>query len=336
MNSNPGHRHHLKGRQEGIYYTSRHTELHVLDLLLEEVVGIKRTGHCLDIVAYDVVINSKTFHQSDLGWEGVYVEPIAEFAAKCANRHQNNQVIIEQVAIGTHDHTGIIYKDGLASTLQKEQKDFQEAVASRHDELNFQFRKEKVSIWSWDTLYKKHLQNRSFDLFVMDVEGSEMNVLQQIDFSAFRPAIIICEIFRQQWDFVSEQMIIAGKQVEQTLKNQGYYPWLIDAHNTAFVPDRPTATLLNQGTPIELMRPVARQHHELGEVEEALHVMLEIEGRNKADISDLSFIADLYARLQQFDKAYDYQSKVVKESHEKLDQRKLVMLEKALKQQKGL
>ena len=308
----------------------------MLDLLLEEVVGIKQTGQFLEIGAYDGETNSKTCHLADLGWEGVYVEPIAEFAAKCANRHQNNQVVIEQVAIGTHNHTGIIYKDGLASTLQPEQKDFQVAAASHHDKLNFHFQEEKVSIWSWDSLCEKHLQSRPFDLFVIDVEGSEMDILQQIDFSAFRPAIIICEIFRQQWDFVSEQMIKAGIQVEQMLSTQGYYPWVIDAHNTAFVADLPTSTLLHQGTPIELLHSVASQHHALGEMEETLHLMLEIESRNEVSISDLSFMADLYAKLRQFDKAYDYQSKVVEGRHEKLDQLKLEMLEKAMKQQKGL
>ena len=47
-------------------------------------------------------------------------------------------------------------------------------------------------------------------------------------------------------------------------------------------------------------------------------------------------MADLYAKLRQFDTAYDYQSKVVEGRHEKLDHLKLEMLEKAMKQEKGL
>jgi FkbM family methyltransferase len=219
-----------------LYSTEHFTEVHHLDWILEEFVGEKRNGSFLEIGAYDGHTNSKTAHLADLGWFGIYVEPAAEFASQCKKRHSKNNVDILQVAIGPWDESGILFKGGLASTVKKSQKDFQKA-ATDLGKTHLQFTEERISIWSWDTLFRKYIANHVFDLFVIDAEGSEVDILKQIDFEAFKPKVIICEIFRTRWGHVSDEMIEQGFQAQEILKNHDYLPLIVDHHNTVFIAD---------------------------------------------------------------------------------------------------
>lgn len=220
-----------------IYHTTQHTEFTSLDLFLEEIIGLKTDGYFIEIGAFDGQTNSKTAKLADIGWSGLYVEPIAEYAQQCQQRHVNNKVKVMQAAIGDADEKRIMFKSGLPSTLVASNKDHLEAYANQRS-FSFQFKEELVEVLSWQSL-EKHFTSLSPDLFVLDAEGYDLKILESIDFSRFQPKIICTEVFPETTEFMHPDVLSEGKQVTSLLQKAGYHIWLTEAHNILFVKGRP-------------------------------------------------------------------------------------------------
>ena len=79
-------------KNHNIFFNTNFTEISCLDALLEEVLGLTTNATFLETGAYDGITNSKTDHLANIGWQGIYVEPIKEHADKCAALHAENNV----------------------------------------------------------------------------------------------------------------------------------------------------------------------------------------------------------------------------------------------------
>ena len=101
-----------------IYSTTKYTEFTHLDLFYEEILGINANGSFIEIGAFDGETNSKTAHLADIGWRGIYIEPIKEYRDKCANRHKDNNVNVLPFAISDKNEIVNMHKGGLPSTLK--------------------------------------------------------------------------------------------------------------------------------------------------------------------------------------------------------------------------
>src|SRR5947209_8265810 len=79
--------------------------------------GYKTNGTFVEVGAYDGESISNTVFLADIGWEGVYVEPIPEHARQAEIRHAGNDVKVFTVAAG--DDEGIVeimVSDALSSS----------------------------------------------------------------------------------------------------------------------------------------------------------------------------------------------------------------------------
>lgn len=216
-----------------IYHTSNFTEIKCLDVLLEEVLGIITNGSFLEIGAYDGITNSKTHQLANIGWEGVYVEPIEEYAGICKKNHSRNNVQVVCAAITDKDQKQTIYKGKLASTLLEDNKKAISASSSKKGG-KFTFTTEEVKTFSWDSFLQK-FSIKVPEILVIDAEGYDYKIIKQIDFNQFRPAIIFAEIFSANSSFMSKKAIDEGELIKQKLLNSGYHIWIIEQHNTVFV-----------------------------------------------------------------------------------------------------
>ncbi|MFZ9847282.1 MAG: FkbM family methyltransferase [Flavobacteriales bacterium] len=216
-----------------IYFTTNFTEISCLDVLLEEVLGLTTNGTFLEIGAYDGITNSKTHHLANIGWQGIYVEPIKEYADKCAAIHSNNKVKVICAAISDEDKTETIFKSKLSSTLLAENKnamtDYRNSFGKSHH-----FTEEEVLVYSWNTFIEK-FKVEVPNILIVDAEGCDWKIINSIDYTHFRPQIIFTEIFTPNYKFISEKVVEEGEKIKEKLLLNNYHIWVVENNNMVFV-----------------------------------------------------------------------------------------------------
>lgn len=194
-------------------------------------------------------------------WHGILVEPLGDvFTALRENYAGSSGLIFENVAITEADETRMISRvpldrvgrDGVpgwaygASTLMPEKTRFAKANSPTdlHAALTQAKVEESVTCLNLNSLLARHQVER-IDLLLLDTEGYDAKILNQLDFSRFKPSLI-----NMEWQWLTED---ERRQVTEMLRHQGYSlygvgPDLLAALTSieALVtsPDPPTAATL--------------------------------------------------------------------------------------------
>jgi len=204
--------------------------------------GYNSSGFFIEVGAYDGETVSNTSGLADIGWEGIYIEPSHEFYLKCCERHKDNDVIIQNCAIGIDEGIKTLYTsvdssagihDGLLTTLDS---NFVEYVSTLQ---NYGYPSYNVNS-CFQTPLSKILQkfkvNKNFDLLVVDVEGMEDEVFSSFDLNYYKPKMIIAELIDINYNFYSEEnMIKKASEVRIDILNTGYDEIYADECNTIFI-----------------------------------------------------------------------------------------------------
>ncbi len=155
------------------------------DVILWRALKLIENGFYVDVGANDPIIDSVTHAFYLKGWRGINIEPVA------AHYHDLQSVRPEdinlQIAISDHDGSLAFYETetrGLSS-------------ASPH--IANQYKKDGIQISSYEVLtttltkvFDEHAPKQIHFLKV-DVEGFEEQVLKGLDFTQYRPWILIVE-----------------------------------------------------------------------------------------------------------------------------------------------
>ena len=86
-----------------------------------------------------------------------------------------------------------------------------------------------------DEIIRAHFADRAPEIMNIDVEGMEMSILRMIDFEAFRPLIIICEMI----DY--HNTLTVGEKNEEILdfmRRAGYEEFAFTGINSIFIDQR--------------------------------------------------------------------------------------------------
>jgi len=188
-------------KQDGLnvaqFFYSVAPDCQVRDLpqLYEIVFGRKTDGTFVEFGAFDGQFVSNTCGLADMGWRGVYIEPIPEFAEKCRSRHSKNpRVSVVQCAVGPENIPSITLTLGGALTTADsttldvfKKTDWSKASFAESKTVNVAQR-----LLS-DILEEQHI-NPGFDLLVVDIEGFEWEALRNFNLSAWKPKMVIIEL----------------------------------------------------------------------------------------------------------------------------------------------
>jgi len=154
-----------------------------------ERFGYRRHGTFVEIGAYDGDSYSNTCGLADLGWRGVYVEPVEHYYEKCRKRHaKNNRVTVLNLAVGDSTGEVTIHVNGPLSTISE--------VALENFKRMKWWKGNKtatVPMITLNDLLSVHILPR-FDLLVIDVEGYEWEVLKGFDIARWSPKMVIVEL----------------------------------------------------------------------------------------------------------------------------------------------
>lgn len=190
-----------------------------------------KDGTFVEVGAYDGYEFSNTSCLSDIGWNGLYIEPIEEFYNRCLNRHMNNKVFIENCSVGTFEGEIEIYVNGAVTTSSEKQ------IQTYYDVgwiTNHNTRKCKQ--YRLDTLLKKYKISKNFDILVVDVEGNETDVFNSFNLEYWYPKMIIVELIDDHNTFKGDSDIVeTNLKLREKISNSQYYEIYRDDINTIFV-----------------------------------------------------------------------------------------------------
>ena len=216
-----------------MYNVSKDCQIKYLNEIYLNYFGYPSNGYFVEVGAYDGEFVSNTSCLSDHGWKGLYIEPIHEFYLKCLKRHDKNDVIVANVAIGLEEKEIKIYKGDTLSTLNESQ-------VNRYKEIDWAqhilFSETTCDQMRLDTLMNKLEVPKNFDILVVDVEGKESEVFKTFELDEWTPKMLIVELEDEHESFQKyPELIVEIKELRNFIQKKGYVEIYKDHINTVFV-----------------------------------------------------------------------------------------------------
>ncbi|MDC3103241.1 FkbM family methyltransferase [Acidimicrobiaceae bacterium] len=205
-----------------------------LNNIYKSKFGFKKDGIFVEVGAYDGDRWSNTCFLADLGWKGLYIEPVNEFYLKCVERHKKNSKIeVLNLAIGEEEKdVEIFIAQGLSTILESQKNFYEKSQFSKHvkftdTQICKQRRLENV-------LIKKKI-NPGFDLLVVDTEGYEKEVINSFDLEFWRPKLLIVELPHKNENFQDfKEFIKSTINLREKIIDSNYKVIYEDDINTVF------------------------------------------------------------------------------------------------------
>ena len=175
------------------------------------IFGDKRDGLFVEVGAHDGQTYSNTWPLAVEGWEGLYIDPIPEFANQCRGNHAHHpDVYVEECAVGAQDGELALYTNGqglftgsreLGLLLGVEEGVYIRVVQRTLNSILHQYSIENI------------------DLLVIDVEGMELEVLAGFNVPKYLPTMIIIEAHERH---KIEAMRFNASEINGLLYHFGY------------------------------------------------------------------------------------------------------------------
>jgi FkbM family methyltransferase len=195
---------------------------------------LKTDGTFVEVGAYDGDTLSNTSGLADLGWAGLYVEPVPRYARACARRHAaNKRISVARCAVGKEvAKVDLHFGEGLTTTL-KDQVEVYEQVAwtkGIHKGERIQ-----VPQFPLEQLLLEARIEPGFELLVVDVEGSEDAVFESFSLDLWKPQVMIVELIDRHPSFQSfDDVIRRSSGLRRQIQQAGYREHYVDEINTIF------------------------------------------------------------------------------------------------------
>lgn len=172
------------------------------DLVIDRLLGAKRTGFYVDVGANDPERFSNTKRFYDRGWRGINIEPdIRKFNSLKKARPRD---ITLNLGIGLEPRSLLFFKF-IPDTLST----FSSQSAKKYLAEGFKLvRKEVVKVTRLSNVLSTHCSRHKIDFMSIDTEGHDFQVLQSINWGLWSPTILCVES--------------PSKTVRQYIQSKGY------------------------------------------------------------------------------------------------------------------
>lgn len=162
-----------------------------LERKIQELFNFKTSGYFVDIGAHNGVSLSNTKYLEELGWEGLCIEPHPKvFKELCKNRtcdKINCAVWNKDTKVKFLSLSG--YTEMLSGIVESYDKRHERRIL---DELNFYGGNQEIieiDAKKFDSI----VENIDIDFLSIDTEGSELEILNQINFEKYNIKVICVE-----------------------------------------------------------------------------------------------------------------------------------------------
>ncbi|MBH2032021.1 MAG: FkbM family methyltransferase [Pseudomonadales bacterium] len=189
------------------------------DIRLWRALRNIESGFYIDIGANDPAHDSVTKAFYDNGWTGINVEPMPNYyQALCEQRPKDINL---QCVAGENAQDLTFY--GIAGTGLST---LEPAMAQLHKDAGMDVRTHTVKSRTLSSICEEHAHGRPIHFLKIDVEGHEETVLRGMDFTQWRPWIILIET---PWE--------RNQTWETLVTDAGYHAILFDGINTYYLAD---------------------------------------------------------------------------------------------------
>lgn len=200
---------------------------------LEEIYlqhwGYKADGVFVEIGAYDGSSWSNTCGLADIGWTGLYIEPVEASFKRCQERHAGNLVQVLNYAVGNSAGEVEIHLGGPFSTIS-------EKALANYKRLGWwkgEGELAMVQMITLDELLATYDIAPEFDLLVIDVEGYEWEVIRGFKIDHWRPQMVIIELHdaSPKYECIRDECL----RIVDFFARHAYSPVYKDLGNTVYV-----------------------------------------------------------------------------------------------------
>ena len=145
-------------------------------------------GFFIECGANDGVTQSYSYELEQKNWKGILVEPSKIAFNKCVNNRSDKNIFINCALVSDENTENILgdFDGNLMSSVNGER-------LSRNRKL------EKVMSRTITSILDEH-EIKKVDLFSLDVEGYELEVLKGLDFNIYSPTYLLIEIYSKDYD----------------------------------------------------------------------------------------------------------------------------------------
>lgn len=159
------------------------------DVFVATVLGFKRDGYFVEFGATDgVYLSNSLLLERELGWTGVLAEPARHWhrALETARRSRIDNRCVHIETGKSLTFREVASDPGLSTLLDYNESDGH--VLARRQGVDYE-----VETVSLADLLQDHSAPPVIDYLSLDTEGSELDILQGFDFSAYTFRVVTCE-----------------------------------------------------------------------------------------------------------------------------------------------
>lgn len=156
------------------------------DVMLHRVFDPEESGLYIDVGAWHPDIDSVTKHFYDRGWSGINIEPSKFYFRILEERRSRDTNLNVAVGSRTEELDFVeIPGSGLSSLRQD--------AVMRARRFGFSTSRYKVPVVTLQSICDRYCSGRLISFLKIDVEGAEKDVIDGLDWQAYRPVVVLVE-----------------------------------------------------------------------------------------------------------------------------------------------
>lgn len=177
------------------FYNLKESQIGNLSEIYLNHFEYKTDGYFVEVGGYDGIQFSNTYGLAKIGWGGIIFEPQNYIFEKCVKNYKNYpNVKIEKCCIGNYNGNIDLYIAGPLTTNSKEMVEYYKIQDFSKGLFMGDIYPVSSKIYKLDDMLEKYLCPIRFDILVIDVEGTELEVLKGFTIDKWKPKMMIIEV----------------------------------------------------------------------------------------------------------------------------------------------
>ena len=189
-----------------------------IDSLILNIFKNQKNGFYLDIGCGHPIKNNNTYLLNKKGWSGINID-LDEDNIDLFNSYRKEDVNLATAVSDKEGETDLYFyhNKSALNTISKENADFQKAKVSAIKKIKTQTINKIIE--------NSPFKDRKIDFLSVDVEGSELAILKNFDFTKYSPKVIVVEYL----DLSLKKLEIKNLNINNIIKSDIYK--LIETNN---------------------------------------------------------------------------------------------------------
>jgi FkbM family methyltransferase len=202
----------------------------ILSRVYEYFFAGKTDGWFVEVGAFDGVTTSNTWGLARAGWNGLYIEASPDSAKACVDNYKDYpNIIVDCCAVSNFEGKTKYYYGGDVGAITMNKVNQAWGLDPNHYTT--------VPVFRLDTLLEKYNVPKEYDLLVVDVEESELDVLEGYNIHLWTPKVAIIETHEgehPQSVYCTHGINLLAERVSDYFLSAGYRKVGYDKINTIF------------------------------------------------------------------------------------------------------